>query len=311
MSTDIKILQRKKILVVEDVAIVAMDIRNSLESLGYHVTGTVPSGHDALNSLAQTRPELVLMDIMLKGSLDGIETADIIKQEFDIPVLYLTAYADEEMLNRAKITEPFGYILKPFQERELMAAIEMALYKHGMENKLKQLAHYDCLTALPNRTLFFDRFAQSLKAAKRSNHTMAVLVIDLDDFKSVNDTMGHDSGDRLLQEAAKRLSECVRESDTVARLGGDEFAMLLTNLSTDEDTDVVAAKIILSFERPFIINRRQCKTGASIGISLFPADGDTEEKLLKKADIAMYIAKENGKNQYRFFSENRCTTTIE
>ncbi|MBF0466573.1 MAG: diguanylate cyclase [Nitrospirae bacterium] len=301
MSADVEILQRKKILVVEDVTIVAMDIKSSLESLGYHVTETVPTGQEALRSLDQTKPELVLMDIMLEGALDGIETANIIKQEFDIPVLYLTAYADEEMLNRAKITEPFGYILKPFHERELMAAIEMALYKHNMENKLKKLAHYDCLTGLPNRALFFDRFAQSLKAARRSNHTMAVLVIDLDDFKSVNDNMGHDGGDMLLREAAKRLSECIRESDTAARLGGDEFAILLINLSAPDDTDVVAAKIIHSLGSPYLINRKCCKTGASIGISLFPADGDTEETLLKKADIAMYRAKEHGKNQYRFF----------
>ncbi|MEO5358117.1 MAG: PAS domain S-box protein [Nitrospirae bacterium YQR-1] len=129
---------KKRILVVEDETIIAKDIKRSLELLGYEVTGAVPSGAEAISSLNRSGADLVLMDIMLQGELDGIETADIIKLRFDIPVVYLTAYADEEMLERAKITEPFGYMLKPFEDRELRTTIEMALYKHKLQTRLKE-----------------------------------------------------------------------------------------------------------------------------------------------------------------------------
>ncbi|QWR76258.1 hybrid sensor histidine kinase/response regulator [Candidatus Magnetomonas plexicatena] len=129
---------KKRILVVEDETIIAKDIRRSLDLLGYEVTATVSSGQEALQSVNQNKPDLVLMDIMIHGSQDGIETADAIKHKFDIPVVYLTAYADEQMLERAKITEPFGYILKPFEETELRTTIEIALYKHKLQSRLKE-----------------------------------------------------------------------------------------------------------------------------------------------------------------------------
>lgn len=127
-----------KILVVEDQNIVALDIQNRLKSLNYVVTGTASSGAGAVKKAEETQPDLVLMDIMLKGDMDGVEAAEEIRYRFGIPVVYLTAYADNNTLQRAKITEPFGYILKPFQEKELQSTIEMALYRHKMENQLRQ-----------------------------------------------------------------------------------------------------------------------------------------------------------------------------
>ncbi|MBF0466580.1 MAG: response regulator [Nitrospirae bacterium] len=129
---------KKKILVVEDEAIIAKDIKKCLELIGYEITAAVATGQEALESLNHSKPDLVLMDIMLNGPLDGIETADAIKLRFDIPVIYLTAYADEQILERAKITEPFGYILKPFEETELRTTIEIALYKHKLQSRLKE-----------------------------------------------------------------------------------------------------------------------------------------------------------------------------
>lgn len=131
-------MSQVKILIVEDESIVAMDIKHRAEVLGYQVTAIIPSGEEALVSVAQNRPDLVLMDIVLKGEMDGIEAAQKIRDNYDIPVVYLTAYSDERTLKRAKITQPFGYIIKPFDDRELHSAVEVALYKHQMESKLKE-----------------------------------------------------------------------------------------------------------------------------------------------------------------------------
>ena len=127
-----------KILVVEDESIVAMDIKQRAENLGYTVTSITPSGEEAIKKVAENIPDLVLMDIVLKGEMDGVETAQKIRDSYDIPVVYITAYSDEKTLKRAKVTEPFGYIIKPFEDRELHSAVEVALYKHKMESKLKE-----------------------------------------------------------------------------------------------------------------------------------------------------------------------------
>ncbi|MCJ7813181.1 response regulator, partial [bacterium] len=126
------------ILVVEDERIVAEDIRGSLRNIGYSVSAIVSSGEEAIIQMERVRPDIILMDIVIQGEMSGIQTAEVIRSRFDIPIVYLTAYADEETLEKAKITEPFGYILKPYNDRELYSTIEMALYKHSMEKKLKE-----------------------------------------------------------------------------------------------------------------------------------------------------------------------------
>jgi len=127
-----------KVMIVEDESIVAMDIKNRLEHLGYIITAIVFSGEDAIIRIVETSPDIILMDIMLNGEIDGIEAAEYIHRRFDIPIIYLSAYADEKTLSRAKVTKPFGYILKPFEERELHAAIEIAIYNHNLERELKE-----------------------------------------------------------------------------------------------------------------------------------------------------------------------------
>ena len=131
-------MAKRKILIVEDDNIIGLEIRDRIEALGFDVTNVVPFGEDAINEILAVRPDLILMDIRLKGKMDGIQTAKKIRECYDIPVVYLTAYADYNTLERAKITEPFGYVLKPFEERELVSTMEMALYKHKMEMKLKE-----------------------------------------------------------------------------------------------------------------------------------------------------------------------------
>jgi len=171
------------------------------------------------------------------------------------------------------------------------------------EEQILRQATYDSLTNLPNRTLFLKRLSSALATIRRQQGTLALLFIDLDNFKSVNDTLGHDKGDLLLQQAAQRLSTCVREVDTIARFGGDEFTVILQMIDSANSAAQVAEKIIQTFTAPFILSGNEAYIGASIGISLSPHDSRDPTVLLRNADIAMYQAKAAGRNQYYFFTE--------
>ncbi len=171
------------------------------------------------------------------------------------------------------------------------------------EQRLEYMALYDTLTGLPNRTLFFDRLDQLLALARRNTYILAVLFMDLDRFKFINDTMGHDAGDLLLKEVAKRLTTNTRKSDTVARMGGDEFISICAKIVAPGDAGVIARKIIAALSKPFDLQGRECTISVSIGVSLYPRDGDDGETLLKKADTAMYRVKEGGKGGYEFYSD--------
>ncbi len=170
------------------------------------------------------------------------------------------------------------------------------------EENLLYVATHDTLTGLPNRYMFNQRFAHALNNAQRYRKTMALLFLDLDRFKFINDTLGHPFGDRLLQEAAARLRMCLRESDTIARFGGDEFVALIEDFSEPGDVISVAQKILHALRWPFMLQGETCHLSASIGISLYPNDGADFANLLKNADIATYRAKEQGKNNYLFYS---------
>ncbi|MET0022846.1 MAG: two-component regulator propeller domain-containing protein [Sedimenticola sp.] len=171
------------------------------------------------------------------------------------------------------------------------------------EERIRYLAHYDVLTDLPNRSMFVDRFTQSLGRAKRESDMVALMFMDLDKFKEVNDTLGHYQGDVLLQQVAKRLKQQVRESDTISRLGGDEFTVIIEGLEAQHHIEKIAKKIIHTIGQPFVLDVHEVQIGISIGISVFPNDGNDVQKLIDQADIAMYKAKENGRNQFRFYSE--------
>jgi diguanylate cyclase (GGDEF)-like protein/PAS domain S-box-containing protein len=173
--------------------------------------------------------------------------------------------------------------------------------RKSAEERLAHLAQFDALTGLPNRHLFRDRLVQSMAQAKRSGRPMAVLFIDLDRFKLVNDTQGHGAGDKLLKEAATRLSQCIRSGDTVGRFGGDEFGTILSDLGKPGDANIVAQKIIDALARPFQLGGQETYVSASVGITLFPADGEEAGALIMNADTAMYRAKEQGRNNYQYF----------
>lgn len=169
------------------------------------------------------------------------------------------------------------------------------------EMQLEHLAHFDMLTGLPNRTLFSDRLNQAVISAKRDQGIAAILFLDLDMFKSVNDLYGHHTGDCLLKEASKRLLDCVRESDTVCRLGGDEFVVLLTSIEQDDFALLVAEKIRCTLNIPFEIEGHLLQVSSSIGIAIYPHHGEDEHRLLRAGDMAMYSAKKSGRNRVQVY----------
>jgi diguanylate cyclase (GGDEF)-like protein/PAS domain S-box-containing protein len=168
----------------------------------------------------------------------------------------------------------------------------------AIKRQLEKMAHFDELTSLPNRSLFFDRLNQAMVEAKRYEKKLGVLFLDLDNFKTVNDTLGHDAGDLVLKEAAARLGKCVRECDTVGRMGGDEFIILGGNLDDIRGAEKIAERILKFFSIPFNVEDTSFDIGVSIGISFYPKDADDADTLVKNADTAMYWAKQKGKNTF-------------
>ncbi|MDT4329938.1 two-component system response regulator [Methylomonas sp. MS20] len=554
-------MQASKILIVEDEGIIAMDIRRQLEGFGYQVVATAFSGGQAITLANQHKPDLVMMDIVLKGEMDGISAAQAIVESLRIPVIFLTAYSDSATLARAKATGAYGYLVKPFRPDELHASIEVALYKHQLERKLKEseqwfgktlrcisdaviatdtdsrvrfmnpvaedatgqsleqakgrrieelmtlvsesdrgvlenpiistlkslevtaleratilvnpqgtefpvddgaapiidddgtlfgavmvfrditarremenllreseerfhssfemaaigmalvaldgaflqvnnalcdtfgygraellsgslrmllpegehplldqclrqlladerptfqielecthktagkrvwtlwsaslvrgpdgvpqyfivqvqnisnrkyaeqqliyLANHDPLTGLLNRDQFHARLTQALSAARRHGSKLALMFLDLDRFKLINDTLGHRLGDLLLQATSDRLKSTVRGNDVLARLGGDEFIVLLNDITHSDDVARIAQKTIDILTQPFTLEGNDLVVTASVGISVFPDDGKDSHTLLMNADTAMYLAKERGKNNYQFYT---------
>jgi len=178
------------------------------------------------------------------------------------------------------------------------------------QSRLNYMAFHDSLTALPNRSLFYDRIYHGLARAQRSNSKLALMLLDIDRFKNINDSLGHDSGDLLLKAIAMRLNEGVRDMDTVARLGGDEFVVVLEGVHDMEDVVFIANKLLVTLARPLEIAGHEITTTVSIGVSVFPDDGTDTDELLKNADIAMYKAKEAGKNNCQFYTKGMSATAV-
>jgi len=422
-------MKDKKILIVEDELLISSYIEQMVRNLGYQVTEIVDSGDQAIESVQKNPCDLVLMDIRLKGNINGIQAASRIWNLYSIPIVYLTAYADEDTVALAGSTEPFGYLLKPFDEKELLVAIEIAFYKHQIENEIKlqrrwfkailssitdgvistdrdgrinfinpigekllgtdlgqvvgkkleevfqvqigktgknfglnletigpadfslnqdfylvrgmekipvELGHsfvkgdfdqivgsvvvfrditqrkiqeeqlnfmaiHDSLTGLPNRLLFNDRLKMNLEQAKRKKLKTGMMMLDLDFFKRINDTYGHSFGDQVLIESGQRLNQLIRKSDTVARFGGDEFAVLLGEMQSALSGIQVAERIIQAFRQPFSVEGREVVCTVSLGLAIFPEAAEEPEELIKKADIALYKAKEAGRNCFQLF----------
>jgi len=200
----------------------------------------------------------------------------------------------------SKIT-PLGYAGEKIDQIHIVSReiTERKMY----EEKLSYMAYHDILTGIPNRRLFQERLKQSLIEAERYNRKLAVMFLDIDNFKQINDNLGHDVGDELLIQFAQRVKGCLRESDTLARLGGDEFTVLLPEIQEENNAATIASRIISSFQKPWSIREHIFHTTSSIGIAFYPMDGKTGNELMRLADQALYEAKENGRNNYKLYSK--------
>ena len=214
-----------------------------------------------------------------------------------------------ESVNRRKGGEEFPVQLSSVAVRGsqgeclgVITACEDITERKKNEAQIHQLAYYDNLTGLPNRALFLDRLQKALALTDRSDTQVAVLFLDLDNFKDINDTQGHDFGDSLLKEVARRLSGCIRAADTLARLGGDEFVVMLAATDSQGTASITAVRILETFRTPFDLEGRRIYAGISIGIAIYPDDAPDQEGLLRSADTAMYEAKARGRQNFQFFS---------
>jgi len=267
--------------------------------------------HDAFNLesamqlITDKHFDVILLDLMLPDSL-GIETLHRMHSHApDIPIIVLTGIADDALALAAMRQGAQDYLLKGQLDINLLSrSIRYTIERKRAEVEIKKLAYYDALTGLPNRVLFTDRLKQAIVMAERDMKGLALLFLDLDRFKYVNDTLGHAYGDRLLKISADRIQGCLRVTDTVARLGGDEFVIILPLLAGSEDASKVADKILETLRKPVQLENHTIYTSASIGIALYPQNGATVDTLLKNADISMYQAKEKGRNNYQFFTED-------
>jgi diguanylate cyclase (GGDEF)-like protein/PAS domain S-box-containing protein len=423
-----------KIIVVEDEGITAMHLREMLVGWGYEVPATADRAEDALDRIAAQKPDLVLMDIHLKGRVDGVAAAEVIQRRFDIPVVFLSAHSDKGTLRRVKSSRAYGFVVKPFDERDVQVAVKSALYQHRIDRALRStrewrrgplssVAHAvistdaggriifinkgaealtgwteidaferdatmvlrlvgeggnppaehpitrvlrtaeialsdpdsvvvsrdgsevpigyrvvpiqgdtediiglvislrhrrdrrhlgdpstrqperDPLTGLADRTLLMDCLGDAIARAQHDNSLVAVLILDLDRFKDINESPGRAVGDLLLGAIAARVQNCVRGSDSVARIGDDEFAVVQLDLETTGGAVFLAEKLLDIFSDPFVVEGQEIKVTTSVGVAVYPVDGDQPEDLVSRADEALNRAKAAGRNQYKFHGD--------
>jgi len=293
--------KRIRVLLVEDNPGDARLIKEMLASPAYDGVTYQLSQVETLSVAVQVcsiNPiEVILLDLNLPDST-GMETLESLNGLFPrIPIVVLTGLNDSELTMQSVQHGAQDYITKEECTSQLLTrVIHYAIERKRIEAQLKHLATHDFLTGLPNRALFYDRLGLATKRTNRKNTgglnwKAAIMVMDLDNFKQINDSLGHESGDKVLRELAPRLRGCLRQSDTVARLGGDEFAFVLEGILDQADSMFVAQKILRSLNEPAILHGDHFPLSASIGISIFPDHAEDLELLIRYADKAMYTAK--------------------
>jgi len=418
----------KSLLVVEDEVLVARDIKARLTRMGYNVLDTARKGQEAIDKAIELMPDLILMDIHLHDDIDGIEAAIEIRKKIEVPIIFCTAYSNEETLERAKISAPYGYVLKPFDNRELEINIEIALYKHRAEKdladtrrrlnatltsisegvvvtnfngeiclinpvaekitgwcrqkarymtlphvlpleslessgpifdtttlntskivanlrqvltksdgsecpielsanvikserdelvvitfreisqqleyeeRIRQSTFYDDLTGLPNRALFINRLESAINKRKRGfEDHFAVVFLDLDEFGAINEGLGHETGDKLLNDIAARIAMTVRPDDTISRFSGDIFAILLGTVDSAAGAIEACRRIQIAIERPITLGSTTLNISASAGVVFNQNSYDIAEEMIRDADTALHRAKDGSKGSYVIF----------
>ena len=303
--------QKSKLLIIDD----EEPIRSLLIDLlgGDYDCSDAGSAEEALTALADETFDLVISDIDM-GGMSGLELVPRVHSlSPDTVVVMISGNSDIEFAIEALRVGAFDYISKPIDIRHVEASVERALnhnellkekrrYKEQLEHLLQQRTYYDTITQLPNRSLFEDRLTQAVGIAKATNQSLGVLFISLDQFKKVNDSLGHGPGDTLLREFAERLKSCIGKSDTVARFGNDEFALLRSGIDGTTDVIETIASLYQVLKFSFDLPGHELVATASVGVSLFPMDGEDPQTLLKNAGAALYKAKRSGGDNYQFFT---------
>src|SRR5687768_3708216 len=248
---------------------------------------------DGLAYIDKGRFDAILLDLSLPDAFGLPTVRQVHATSPTIPVVVLSGVSDQSLALQAVQQGAQDYLVKGQGHPELLArAVRYAIERKRSEEHLTYLAQYDHLTGLVNRSLFRDRLVQAMARSKRMHQPMGLMLLDLDRFKAVNDTFGHDVGDDLLKAASERLKTCVREVDTVARMGGDEFTIILEGIASDQSILVVAKRITESITSVFPLKGHTVSVGISIGITVYPHDDHSIDELLKHADSAMYRAKQ-------------------
>jgi diguanylate cyclase (GGDEF)-like protein/PAS domain S-box-containing protein len=272
------------------------------EAIVFHERGVVVDINQACANLIKLPIEKIIgTNVLSYVAPESLETVTSnIRSGFERPYEGNVIRHDGTKIS----VEFIGRVLNYEGKTHRMTVVRDVSERKAAEARIQFLAHHDSLTHLPNRALLMDRIQILLSAARRHGTMMAVAFIDLDHFKSVNDSLGHYAGDELLKRIAMRLQSCVRASDLVGRLSGDEFLVVMTDLRVAEDTAPIIEKISAAINVPFSFETESISVSSSIGISVFPKDGETADSLIRAADMAMYLAKERGRNNFQYFTPN-------
>ncbi len=293
----------KRVLVVDDDVMLRLLARETLEQAGFLVDEAA-NGKQAIIEFERSKPELIFLDVMMPDC-NGLDICTQIREHPEYnnaAIIIMTGLHDFDSIHRAYKAGATDFIIKPINWTVFGYRANFIATAKQASDQVRYLAMFDSLTNLPNRVLLLDRLGQAVHYAARYNKMFAVLFIDLDFFKQVNDTLGHDIGDLLLKQVAQRMLLTTRSSDTLARLGGDEFILVIQDVASPEAIQIVVQLFMEHFSKPFKVDSHDIYLTASIGIAIYPSDGTTSSDLIKNADIAMNHSKKIGKNDYRFFS---------
>ncbi len=294
------------LLLIEDNPGDAVLIRALLDETDVETLG------QGVAKLEEARFSAVITDLNLPDS-SGIGTLQrLVATGSDIPVIVLTHSDDDPVAIEMVKCGAQDYLIKGQSDGALiLKTVRYAIERKLSDRHLRYLSHHDKLTGLANRELFKDRLAQAVARAERSGNLVALLFLDLDRFKSINDMLGHLAADKLLVAVAERLKTCVRNVDTIARLGGDEFTIVLEDVATPFDAELVCRKVVGALEDPLEIEGQEIYATASIGVTFFPTDATEVTGLIRNADVAMYRAKEDGRNKYHLFTADLNARAVE
>ena len=303
-----------KLLLVADDHQEALTINNMLkEGLQNQFTMEQSlSVTEALDLVQRQSFQAIILDLHLPEGQSFESIPQFIQYCPGAPILILSGVEDEEQAILAVKSGAQDYLIKgQTSSSTLCRAIRYAMERHRATQRITQLAHYDHLTGLANRGLFYERLNCAVARCNRNDMAIALMFLDLDHFKAINDTLGHECGDSLLKTVATRIKKCIREIDTGVRLGGDEFAVLLEQIVSVEDVAAVAQRILQLLAQPIIVNHHQLQITGSIGVTIYPWDSANPQELLSHADAAMYRAKAQGGNSYQFYTAGMKTAGLD